>query len=176
MNPTQKQHPTSGALADLTPADILRCAARYLELHGWNQGTYYAPTEDNNPFPPACVSAALGMATHGHRMPIPNGLKTSSGAREYSRALDALTCYLLATTPDPVHIVDDEDVPTGDPFEWNDHPGRTAEQVITTLRAAADDYDWDHATEDDLETYEDACVWAETSPTREGFLAWRAAQ
>ncbi|MEV5767163.1 hypothetical protein AB0L34_21740 [Micromonospora sp. NPDC052213] len=175
MNPTQEQ-PNPGALADLTPADILRCAARYIELHGWNQGTYYALTDDDNPFPPACVSAAIGMATHGHRMPVPHDFKTRSGARDYSRALDALTCYLLATAPDPVRICDDDDVPTGDPFEWNDHSGRTAEQVITTLRAAAGDYDWTHATEDDLETYADACVWAEKHPTREGFLAWLGAR
>ncbi|MEV5694198.1 DUF6197 family protein [Micromonospora globbae] len=172
MNPTQNQPHTPGALADLSPAIILRCAARYLELHGWNQGTYYARTEDDNPFPPACVSAALAMATHGHRMPVPHDLRTASAARDYSRALDALTCYLLATAPDPVHICNDDDVPTGDPFEWNDHPDRTAEQVIATLRAAADDYAWSNATEDQLETYAEHEYSNERLPTREGFLAW----
>ena len=40
-------HPTSPA-ADLdnpgvvTPANILRGAASYLETHGWHQGTYFA--------------------------------------------------------------------------------------------------------------------------------------
>ncbi|MET8908230.1 hypothetical protein [Micromonospora sp. NPDC004551] len=175
MNPTQKQPHTCGALADLTPADILRCAARYLEIHGWNQGTYYPPT-DHNPFPPACVSAAIGMATHGHRMPVPHEVKNPCAVREYSCALDALTCHLLATAPDPVRICEDDDVPSGDPFEWNDRPDRTAEQVITTLRAAADDYDWTHATEDDLETYAEHEYANEQLPTRAGFLAWIGAR
>ncbi|MBX7269245.1 hypothetical protein KIF24_26650 [Micromonospora sp. Llam7] len=173
MNPTQNL-PTSGALADLTPADILRCAARYLELRGWTQGVYYGLTT-NTPFPPACVSGAIGMATYGHCIPLPHDEKADPGVRDYRRALDALSYYLLDLGPDPARPYSDDE-PSGDPFEWNDRPGRTAAQVIGTLRDAADDYDWTHATEDDLETYADACAWAERHPTRDGFLAWRAAQ
>lgn len=173
MNPTQKPLDTLGALADLTPADTLRCAARYLELRGWTQGAYYGT--ENTPFPPACAAGAIGMAAHGRLNSIPHDGLNRSGARDYTRALDALTCYLLDNNPDPVRPYGDDD-PSGDPFEWNDRPGRTAEQVISTLRAAADDHDWSHATEDDLETYADACAWAEKHPTREGFLAWLGAR
>ena len=167
MNPTQKPIHTPGALADLTPADILRCAARYLELHGWNQGTYYAPTEDN-PFPPACVDGAIGMAAYGRVTFLALAPDRDPAFRDYTRAVTYLVDYLDLNTFTGC------DNPN--PFDWNDRPTRTAEQVITTLRAAADDYDWSHATADDLETYADACVWAEKHPTREGFLAWRAAQ
>ena len=56
------QNPTSSA-ADtdnrsvVTPADILRGAARYLEEHGWHRGAYYDTTTDK-PFPPADVVGA----------------------------------------------------------------------------------------------------------------------
>ncbi|PZG11532.1 hypothetical protein C1I95_27150 [Micromonospora craterilacus] len=123
--------------AQVTPADVLRMAALYLRRHGWHQGTYYALTEDDNPFPPACVAGAIGMAAHGHLNSVPH---QHSNARDYSRALDALSCYLLDAGPDPVRLYGD-DVPNGDPFEWNDRPGRTAEQVTTALDAAADEWD-----------------------------------
>ncbi|NYF58805.1 DUF6197 family protein [Micromonospora purpureochromogenes] len=173
MNPTQEPLHTPGALADLTPADILRCAARYLEVHGWTQGNYYG-TEDT-PFPPACVSGALGMAAYGRQLTIPHDDIDDPGIRDYRHALDVLSCYLYDNSPDPVRPYAD-DTPNGDPFEWNDRPGRTAEQVITTLRATADDYDWTHATEDDLETYAESARANEVLPTREGFLAWLGAR
>ncbi|MBQ1009517.1 hypothetical protein KBX53_00795 [Micromonospora sp. M51] len=169
MNPTQKQHPTPGALADLTPADTLRCAARYLEIRGWTQGAYYG-TEDT-PFPPACAAGAIGMAAHGHLKSIPHDGPTRDGARDYTRALDALATYLDFHQPQPRATEDDD--PTC-PLTWNDRPGQTAEQVISTLRDAADDYDWTHATEDDLETYADHEYSQERLPTRAGFLVWRA--
>ena len=63
MHPT---HPTPARPAqavDISPADILRGAARYLELHGWTQGDYYAPTPASPlPFPPACAVGALYTA------------------------------------------------------------------------------------------------------------------
>lgn len=165
MNTTQKQLDTCGALADLTPADTLRCAARYLELHGWTQGVYYRVTHDTL-LPPACAAGAIGMAAHGRCIFLPHDEKAKPGVRDYTRALDALSDFL------------DLNGETGynDPLDWNDDPRRTAEQVIATLRAAADDYDWTHATEDDLETYADACAWAEKHPTRAGFLAWLGAR
>ncbi|MGC4837566.1 DUF6197 family protein [Micromonospora vinacea] len=172
MNPTQKQPTTPGALADLTPADTLRCAARYLEIRGWTQGTYYASTEDN-PYPPACVSGAIGMAAHGHRLSIPHHCTTRGGARDYTHAIDALAAYLDFNQPQPRATEDDD--PTC-PLAWNDQPGQTAEQVISTLRDAADDYDWTHATEDQLETYADHEYSQERLPTRAGFLVWRAAR
>ena len=170
MNPTQKPTTTPGALADLTPADTLRCAARYLEIHGWTQGTHYS--NQGGTFPPACAVGAIGMAAHGRLVMLP--CNSGSGRREARRARKYLTAYLADTGALTIPANDWQGWPTV--TDWNDRDGQTAEQVITTLRAAADNYDWTHATEDDLETYADACVWAEKHPTREGFLAWRAAQ
>ncbi|MEU5826571.1 DUF6197 family protein [Micromonospora tulbaghiae] len=171
MNSTQKQ-PHPGALADLTPADILRCAARYLELHGWTQGVYYRVTHDT-PFPPACAAGAIGMAAHGRCIWLPHDVKSKPGARDYTRALDALSDFLDLNEPQPRETEDDD--PTC-PLSWNDRPGQRAEQVIAALRAAADSYDWDHATEDELETYAEHAYGNEQLPTRDGFLAWLGAR
>ncbi|MEU7839983.1 hypothetical protein AB0B39_03335 [Micromonospora sp. NPDC049114] len=169
MNPTQKQPTTSGALADLTPADILRCAARYLEIRGWTQGTYFDRT-DELWFPPACVSSAIAMAVFGDCTPVLLNAQQTPDVVAYRNAVTVLVDFLdLRETPasdtDADHIL---------PFTWNDHPARTAEQVITTLRDAADDYDWTHATEDDLETYAEHEYSQERLPTRIGYLVWRA--
>ncbi|MFC7547173.1 hypothetical protein [Plantactinospora sp. GCM10030261] len=172
MNPTH--NPPRAALGDITPADILRCAAHYLQTHGWIQGNYYPPTT-TDAFPSACVVGAISMATFGRLTYAPLDLPYEQ-RRDFNRALDVLIDYLTRTEP----CDDDEDpLPDDDrhsPFEWNDRPGRTLDQVLTTLTEAADDYDWTHATEEDLETYADACVWAEKHPTREGFLAWLGAR
>lgn len=135
MNPTQKPLHTPGALADLTPADTLRCAARYLELRGWTQGVYYGLT-DHTPFPPACSDGAIGVAAYGYLALVPADEHQDSGFRDYNRAVSYLVDYL------DLHGDTDPDNPN--PFDWNDRPSRTAEQVIATLRAAADDYDRTH--------------------------------
>lgn len=152
----------------VTPADILRGAARYLELHGWTQDSYY--DHDSDPaFPAACADGAIGMAAYGRLTTIPGRQIDDPHFALYQRADAYFNDYLhtvgLLTDPDDVYT-----------HGWNDTHGRTAADVIATLRAAADEYDWQHATEDDLETYADICAWREELPDREGFLAWRAAR
>ncbi|MEU5529480.1 hypothetical protein ABZ744_21350 [Micromonospora chersina] len=170
MNPTQKQPHTCGALADLTPADILRCAARYLELHGWIQRDYYSNAA--SPFPPACVLGAIGMAAHGRLIALP--CNSGSGRREARRARKYLTAYLTDTGMLTIPANDWQSWPTA--TDWNDRDGQTAENVIATLRAAADNYDWTHASADQLETYAEHEYANEQLPTREGFLAWLGAR
>jgi hypothetical protein len=173
MNPTQNLS-VSAADTDtpaevVTPATILRGAATYLETHGWTQGDYYATT---SPFPPACAAGAIVMAAHGTRIEDPLACYTAT-TREFRLAIEALNSYLIdqgAVIPDP----DEWSAEPTSSLDWNDRDERTADAVIAALRAAADEYDWQHATEDDLETYADKCVWNETHPDREGFLAWLA--
>lgn len=178
MNPTQKPIHTPGALADLTPADILRCAARYLELRGWTQGDPYE-LADRLAFPPACTLGAITAAVYGY----PASIQDRQIGDDATDALRDSTVRCLAD-----FLWQDGRVPEFDYHGalccsnteivsgWNDDATQTLPDVLGILRAAADDYDWSHATEDDLETYADACVWAEKHPTREGFLAWRAAR
>ncbi|MBB2941818.1 hypothetical protein FB565_001522 [Actinoplanes lutulentus] len=175
MNRTQ--NPTSSA-ADTTTeptvtlADTLRGAARYLEVRGWHQGDYYA--YNDRAFPGACVVGAIGMAAHGEVRFCP--ILDGPNVRDCNRAVAYLTGYLI----DQGVIVADGDEWTTEsinPSEWNDRDGQTPGNVIATLRAAADEYDWQHASDDDLKDY---CDWhytrTEEPCTREGFLAWRAAR
>ena len=165
MHVTQNQ-PDSLASAEMTtPADTLRGAAHYIAVHGWTQGDYYDPY-DNGPFPATCATGAISMAAHGRRTDDIEALSLDYKS-DYVRAVDHFADYLDRHTCDP-HAPDDTTVL---PFDYNDAPGRTADQVITALRDAADEWDYHHASEDDLETYADACIWNETHPTRDGFLA-----
>ncbi|MEU9516770.1 hypothetical protein [Micromonospora sp. NPDC048169] len=132
--------------ASVTPADLLRMAALYLRRHGWHQGTYYAPTTDT-PTPPACAVGAIGMACTGH--PVHHWYDLDTDERiTYLAAIAAFVDYLDDFAP-VFHI--DEDGYLLDehisPYSWNDEPGRTAEQVITALENAAEEWDRLHNQE-----------------------------
>jgi hypothetical protein len=169
QNPTGTAADTTTDLV-VTPALTLRGAASYLELHGWTTGDYYARPLPVRvlPFPPADTVGALGMAAHGTVTDCP--LLDGPHVQDCNRAFGYLACYL------------DEQGETTEPHqpgltsvsEWNDRPGQAADNVIAILRAAADEYDWTHASEDDVETYADSCLDNDAWPTREGFLAWLA--
>ncbi len=142
MNPTQNQ-PATG---ELSPAVVLRGAARYLQSHGWMQGTYY-PNGTTSPFPPACLVGAISMAVHGRRTSSPF-LADGHVSTACVDAVGVFIDYLHATGQIPAFaVVDDfEDDPA--PFDYNDTPGRTADQVIAALLAAADDYERLHIDTD----------------------------
>ncbi|TDC37096.1 hypothetical protein [Micromonospora sp. KC213] len=178
MNPTQKPIHTPGALADLTPADILRCAARYLELRGWTQGNPYEFGEHDS-FPPACTLGAIATAVYGHPVNIEDRYCGDGAAADlWDKTVRCLADFLWhdGRVPDFDSTSGSWCATTEIVADWNDDATQTLPDVLDILRTCADDHDWTHATEDDLETYADACVWAEKHPTRDGFLAWRAAQ
>ena len=169
-NPTCPAADTDIPAVDVTPADIMRGAAHYLELHGWNQRDYYTT---DRPFPAADVIGAIGMAAHGVVTDCPQ--LDGPNPRDCNRAFAYLRGYLI----DLGHIVIYGDDRTTEPTttgDWNDRDAQSAALVIATLRAAADEYDWQHASEYDLESYDDACAWREEHPTRDGYLAWRGAR
>ncbi|MEO3781314.1 hypothetical protein ABGB16_31880 [Micromonospora sp. B11E3] len=131
------QPPTTGTV---TTADLLRMAALYLRQHGWHQGTYYAPNIDT-PTPPACAVGAIGMATAGYRVDGFDCLDPDTH-RTYHHTIDAFTDYL--DTHEPLFYIDEDGFLVDEhtlPCSWNDDPGRTAEQVITALEAAADEWE-----------------------------------
>lgn len=90
----------------MTPAEVLRKAAEYLETHGWMQGDYGVPGG------PSCLLGAMRKTTR-------------------------------ATTPDYdiAYWAIRKSVGGRLPVEWNDQPGRTAEEVIAKLREVADQLD-----------------------------------
>ncbi|WFE46360.1 hypothetical protein [Verrucosispora sp. WMMD1129] len=129
----------------VTPADLLRMAALYLRRHGWHQGTYYHLTTDT-PTPPACAAGAIGIATAGHRVEHFSQLAPDA-LGDYLAALAAFVDYL--DTTEPLFLVDDDGFVIDEhtsPYSWNDDPARTAEQVITALETAADEWDRLHTT------------------------------
>ncbi|MEU2612657.1 hypothetical protein ABZ570_13925 [Micromonospora sp. NPDC007271] len=123
----------------VTPADHLRMAALYLRRHGWHQGTYYATTD--TPTPPACAAGAIAMAVAGRRADQFHGLGFDTEAT-FRQTVRVFTAYL--DDHEPIRAVDEDGFLVDEhtyPFSWNDDPGRTAEQVITALDAAADEWD-----------------------------------
>ncbi len=161
-NPTAPAADTDG-LSLVTPADILRGAARYLELHGWIQRDHYS--NQGGPFPPACAIGAIGMAAHGRLITIPTD--HGPGARDCRHALNHLACYLDdlgITTP----VADDWSTEPATPIDWNDRDDQTAEQVIATLRAAAVAYD--------IDAYEQHELDHDRIPATDGYTAWRDAR
>ncbi len=131
MNPTQNQP----AEVHVTPADILRAAALYIERHGWTQWLYYNRDATDGPFPPACAIGGIRIAVYGDT--------TGLAASPADNALVAGTQRHLAAHLDPDFYVTEYDAADviGD---WNDEGGRTAGQVIAALRAAADEWDRIH--------------------------------
>jgi hypothetical protein len=132
---------TDGVIA-VSPADILRGAARYLEVHGWTQGDYYDP-RDRGVFPRACVTGAIGMAAYGRATSFPADADNEPGIRDYRKAVAYLGDYLdglgiTSTQPD------DWSADPVNPIDWNDRGDQRAENVIAVLRDAADDYESTH--------------------------------
>ncbi|MEU0156904.1 DUF6197 family protein [Micromonospora fulviviridis] len=123
----------------VTPADLLRCAALYLRRHGWHQGTYYATPDTLTP--PACAAGAIGIACAGHKVEHFAQLDPDALA-DYLATLAAFVDYL--DNFHPLFLVDEDgfliDEHTS-PYSWNDDPARTTEQVVAALEAAADEWD-----------------------------------
>ena len=135
----------------VTPAVILRGAARYLETHGWTQHTYYG-SDTTDVLPPACADGAIGMAAYGRITICPGRETQDPGYRDYLRAVDYLNGYLLRIGYQPpcdswcpggtdcLCCNDESEVV----FAWNDDEQCIKDDVVRGLNAAADDYDRTH--------------------------------
>lgn len=109
---------------DAVPAaPVLRSAALYLERHGWIQGAYYDPTA--TVFTPAAdMVGAIGMVCYGGPCEAPAQHFDDPGFLDFEEAVLHLDRYLL---------VEDG----SEAYEFNDAPGRRAEDVLRVLRDAA---------------------------------------
>jgi hypothetical protein len=120
----------------MTPAEVLRAAALYIERHGWIQHLFYG---HNGPFPPADVLGAIRIAVLGDTQGL-SGIPSDPDTILINRVQRYLAAQL------------DTDYTTGDVAaldvigDWNDETDRTPDTVIATLREAADDWDRIHTT------------------------------
>lgn len=127
MQPTQ--HPVTGST--VTPARTLRDTALYLARYGWIQGAYY-DASGGSFTPPACLVGAIGMVCYGGPVDAPAHNYDDPGFGDFEPALAWLER----------HLADVHDI--GDAFRFNDAKGRTAEQVIAVLNAAAERWEETH--------------------------------
>jgi hypothetical protein len=128
---------------DITPAFILRAAALYIERHGWHQGALYPEHHNRHhrtTLPPACAIGAIRIAVTGRITWFRDDL-TNTEAPLVRRAEKVLAGHL-----DHCDDTDREVDATTVISTWNDEDWRTATDVTTELRAAADDWDHIHAT------------------------------
>jgi hypothetical protein len=132
MHLTQK--PVPGL--DLSPAEVLRFAALYVQRHGFHQGDMFASL--TTPTPAACAQGAVKMVICGN----PHAPYTLDDAALFDETLRVLAGHIdgeylgWAIEPDGVpaepHVL---------VAEWNDESGRTAEELVTALTGAAAEYD-----------------------------------
>jgi hypothetical protein len=132
MHPTQK--PVDRP--DLSPADVLRCAALYVQRHGFHQGDMFADLTTSTPA--ACAQGAVKMAICGN----PHASYTRHDAVLFDETMTVLAGHL---DPDfdswGLDIFGEPAEPQSVVADWNDEDGRTIDQLVTALTEAADDYD-----------------------------------
>lgn len=140
MNPTLD--PSTAFIFTLTPADLLRHAALYIEHFGWMTHAYYQRDDHCDSTPAACAMGAIGAAVHGvaHKDPSDEELP---GHRTFTTVRNAFADYLLASGA--TFPGEEAQLLIAD---WNDHTATDANQVITALKAAADDWSRLHIEED----------------------------
>jgi hypothetical protein len=129
----------------MTPADLLRGAARYLNQYGWVQGDFFDLLAEAN-FPPACSLGAINIAAHGRPILCSDDESQDADTDAAITAMRVLAAYLdpeYGTTVDIfAYMTSAIDIVSG----WNDEDGRTLAEVIETLNDAADDWDRAHTT------------------------------
>jgi hypothetical protein len=117
----------------VTPARTLRTAGLYLSEYGWVQGSYY--DQAASVFTPAaCMVGAIAMVCYGGPVEAPAQHFNAPEFGDFEAALAFLDRYLVGTTARAVECA----------YAYNDAPGRSREQVIKALDAAADAWELLH--------------------------------
>ena len=106
----------------ITTPEVLRKVADHIERVGWIQGDMFAgelfPDPASRPSLPCCALGAFIAASPSRCM-----------SREHYSARYAFSEWLI----------DNDGQMSDSVVAWNDKPGQTAENVIATLRRAADE-------------------------------------
>lgn len=135
----------------MSPAVLLRGAAIYLGTHGWTQHQFFDLLADSDgPFLPACASGAIMTAAHGHCPAsgiAANGMATIDAGDDQASDAAIRAMRVLAAWLDDDYASSAYDTSAIDVIgDWNDHDGRTRDEVIETLTDAANDWDRAHST------------------------------
>jgi hypothetical protein len=110
---------------------VLNKAADLIELRGWHQGDFYEEISGR-----ICTAGAIRVAAGG--VPYESCEQASSAEQAFANCLAA---HGLAKPGHcPIEVIG----------QWNDAEGRTAAEVVATLRAAAGEV---------------ACIWATRAMT-----------
>ncbi|WP_446213995.1 DUF6197 family protein [Micromonospora sp. IBSANI012] len=124
-------HATQNTVAEqvTTPARTLRDAALYLSRYGWIQGAYYDQAATCFT-PAACTVGAIGMVCYGGPVDAPAQMFDAPEFVDFEAAVTLLDTYLREIYPCDMGV-----------YSFNDTPGRTRDEVIAALNAAADGWD-----------------------------------
>lgn len=121
----------------VTPAHILRGAARYLQTNGWIKGAFFDLSMDPGPaFPPACAGGAICAAATGRPI-APTALPVTPDAANALRTLAAFAGYI----EDYDQTGDLTEIGADIVADWNDADRRTFTDVKTALLDAADEWE-----------------------------------
>ena len=117
--------------AQMTVSEILDKAANIIEANGLADGQWYQPTGAKSPLDcPMCTGGALAAAAGFYPMYASNNEPTGAYA-------DAIGVLAERLGLDPSRHKTAQDVLLYGIAPWNDVDGRTAEEVVRELRAAA---------------------------------------
>jgi hypothetical protein len=117
----------------MNTSEVLNRAADLIEERGWGKGVGWVESDST-----ICLEGAI-WAAQGHSIvSLPPWWEVEScGAGQAIRSYLNLSADCCLPWVDYSKPVDEWLTPTTRLFMWNDHPSRTAEEVIETLRAAA---------------------------------------
>lgn len=128
----------------MKPSEILDSAANIILRDGWAQGAYFKEEacfgihaqQTANKTAPCCQDGAISRATWGWAWmggnPNVHRERTPETTRARARANRFMKEYIRSTG-----WTDDSYVGVS-AIAWNDHPGRTREEVVEAFRRAAD--------------------------------------
>ncbi len=124
MSPNFDSGPMTPPARPATVADVLDAAADHIQQHGWAQGSYRTPDG-------CCCARGAIAVTRGDYDGCVNADDVDA-----EKALEELGDYLVEH--DLVDVSEDDRGQGVCPIiTWNDEPGRTADEVIGTLRRVA---------------------------------------
>ncbi len=125
----------------VSPARVLRRAARYLARHGWNIGSFYDRTDTDDMFPAACAAGAIRCAVFGRPVDLFTAEHTGDSTTLVYTALVELADTIDPTWWDDSPCQDITSCALEVVSDWNDTTGRTLDEVLVALYAAADAWD-----------------------------------